>query len=116
MNDLLSTNKLVNDFFMFDSFKPYYSYETFSSKSNENDLEVTLTVPGYGKEDLEVNFSDYDGCLLISSKDKKLNRAVNITNPNSLDLQNIKAKCLNGILTITLPYKKSVPKHKILIE
>ena len=96
---------------------PHHSTETFSSKSDEHGQEITLTVPGYGKEDLEVSFSDSGNSLLVKSKDKKIDKNIYVANVNLLDLDNVKAKCLNGVLTVTLPYKKVAGKKlQITVE
>lgn len=78
---------------------------TMKDNEDKSTKEIKAIVLGYGKEDLEVSFSNYGDQIIITSKDSKLKTSVRISDMNLLDTDAAKAKCLNGILTITIPYK-----------
>ncbi|HKJ78670.1 MAG TPA: Hsp20/alpha crystallin family protein [Prolixibacteraceae bacterium] len=90
----------------------------------EKDFQVELLLPGFPKEDVQMN---YHNNLLTVKMDKKVeeeneekkeefkygqrefgpyNFEKQFKVPNSVDAENIKAKFDNGILRITLPKKE----------
>ena len=96
-------------------------------KETEKAFTVELTTPGYTKKDIHVKV-DANNVLHISAEQKKetkeekenytrkefsygsFNRSFAL--PESIDNDNIKAKCENGVLSVELPKKKEAAKQK----
>ncbi len=82
---------------------------------NENNFELSLAVPGLGKEDIKIDLED--NLLTISSEKEDEKEDVNysrreftyqnfsrsFTLPKTVDTEKIKADYKNGILFVTLP-------------
>ncbi len=108
-----------------DFFKPMFFDETKELKTdikeNENNYELELALPGYGKDEIKVSLEN--GYLTVSAtKQKKeenekhyLRREISESTSrsyyvgNEVTQEQIKAKYLNGILSLTVP--KSQPKQ-----
>ncbi len=108
-----------------DFFKPMFFDETKELKTdikeNENNYELDLALPGYGKDEIKVSLEN--GYLTVSAtKQKKeenekhyLRREISESTSrsyyvgNEVTQEQIKAKYLNGILSLTVP--KSQPKQ-----
>ncbi len=109
-----------------DFFKPMFYDETrelrTDIKENENDYELDLALPGYSKDEIKVALEN--GYLTVSAakqekkEDKKhyLRREIseNISRSyyvgDDVTQEQIKAKFLNGILTLTVP--KAQPQQE----
>ncbi len=109
-----------------DFFKPMFYDETrelrTDIKENENDYELDLALPGYSKDEIKVSLEN--GYLTVSAakrekeEDKKryLRREIseNISRSyyvgDDVTQEQIKAKFLNGILTLTVP--KAQPQQE----
>lgn len=111
---MYSTNltKIIDDIFSFPYVSLDASYAYDSVKSNKEDTKITVIVPGFAKEDLQLNVND--NYLTLSSKleDKKLNRTWKLA--ESADIKNIQAECKNGILTLTIPVKHRLDKTRTI--
>lgn len=108
-----------------DFFKPMF-YEDAREiktdiKENEDNYELDLALPGYGKDEIKVSLKN--GYLTVSANKQKkeedekhyLRREISESTSRSyyvgddVTQEQIKAKFLNGILTLTVP--KSQPKQ-----
>ena len=114
------------------------AYPKINSGTNEHGIVIQCFVPGLSKEDISIEIEEQN-FLIISSKDndshdkcsnpnetlykvwdirefddflllKKFKRKVLIH--SAFDIEKVQASCINGILTITIPRKKS--KEKIV--
>ena len=76
-----------------------------------DDITINLTVPGYGKKDIDIDV--IGDKLTIAGKentDRNLSgfsKTYRISN-DSIDVNNISAKCENGLLVVTVP--KIIPE------
>lgn len=107
-------SKLVDDVFAY----PFLGYSMTIQTDNVYDSFVTnkdgstvisVVVPGFAKEDLELTVNNGQLTLKSKLKDKKLSRW---DLSETADVQNISAECKNGILNITVPIlsKKEKPR------
>ena len=88
---------------------PGVNKEDISIEAGDNDLTIETTFKAYIDE-----FEDEEVELIASSI--KSGRCVKTVRfENSIDLENITAKFINGIVIITIP-KLIIPKHKINVE
>ena len=82
-----------------------------TATETEDDITINLTVPGYGKKDIDINvIGDKLTIAAKENKDRNLSgfkKAYRISN-DSIDVDNISAKCENGLLTVTVP--KIIPE------
>ena len=82
-----------------------------TATETEDDITINLTVPGYGKKDIDIDV--IGDKLTIAGKentDRNLSgfsKTYRISN-DSIDVNNISAKCENGLLVVTVP--KIVPE------
>ena len=82
-----------------------------TATETEDDIIINLTVPGYGKKDIDIDV--IGDKLTIAAKENTdrflsgFSKAYRISN-DSIDVDGIDAKCENGLLTVTVP--KLVPK------
>ena len=82
-----------------------------TATETEDDITINLTVPGYGKKDIDIEMIGDE--LTIAGKENKdrnlsgFKKAYRISN-DSIDVDGINAKCENGLLTVTVP--KIVPE------
>jgi len=82
-----------------------------TATETEDDITINLTVPGYGKKDIDIDV--IGDKLTIAAKentDRNLSgfsKTYRISN-DSIDVDNISAKCENGLLAVTVP--KIVPE------
>lgn len=105
-----SLSKMVDDIFSFQHMNLDASYAYDSIKSDKEGTKITVVVPGFSKEDLELNVSD--NYLTLSSKleDKKFNRSWKLS--DAADAKAVSAECKNGLLTISVPLKAKSDKVK----
>ena len=94
-------------------------YPRFTSQSDDKNLYIEGSLPGYNKKDLSVEFED--GYITIKANsetksslvDKEFNKCFKLPE-TKLDTSKCEAEYLNGILKVSIPYKKdAVKKIKI---
>ena len=107
-------NELTKDFdtFFSDMGEQYSSMiSKRTATETEDDITINLTVPGYGKKDIDIDvIGDKLTIAAKENKDRNLSgfkKAYRISN-DSIDVDNISAKCENGLLVVTVP--KIVPE------
>jgi len=91
--------------------------ETSTVESKDDDLVISIDLPGVEKK--EVDISTQKNRLYVKAyrkdKDGQITRYVDI-DTQTYDVDNIKAKLDLGVLTITVPVRKSSVAKKIAIE
>lgn len=129
MKHYLQTRNNDNSYDLFnvfdDFFKPMFFDETqelkTNIKENENDYELDLALPGFGKDEIKVSLEN--GYLTVSAGKQKteenkhnyIRREISESTSRSyyvgsdVKQEQIKAKYDNGILRLTVP--KSNPKQ-----
>lgn len=89
---------------------PGIDKEEISIEAGDNDLTIEATFKPYVEE-----FEEDAEIEVISSSIKSGRCVKTVRFENSIDLDNITAKFINGIVAITIP-KLIIPKHKINVE
>lgn len=79
-------------------------------EAGDNDITIETTFKPYIEE-----FEEEDEAEVIVAGIKSGRCVKTVRFENSIDLENIKAKFANGIVTITIP-KLIIPKHKVNVE
>lgn len=79
------------------------------TKSNES-YKIELVLPGISKDRLSIDVKE---SILKVSKDSKLLYDYKL---KDINIENITAELINGILTITLPFKSAVPTPSVKIQ
>lgn len=119
------TNNPTDIFDVFDNFfRPVFSEETSSMKTNiretSESYELDIEVPGFTKDQIKVSLENGYLCVVCERKNQEVNGdyrrkeicescARNYYVGEDVSRDSIKAKCENGILTLTIP--KSQPKQ-----
>ena len=89
----------------------YSSLRDYDIKENENGFEINLKIPGVKKEDIVLEVQDKKLKLEIKNDEYSFYNNKYILS-DKLDVDNIKSKLLNGILTINLP--KIITEKKVI--
>jgi HSP20 family protein len=89
---------------------PGVDKEEISIEAGDNDLTIEATFKPYIEE-----FEEDEEVEVIASSIKSGRCVKTVRFENSIDLDNITAKFINGIVIITIP-KLIIPKHKINVE
>lgn len=89
---------------------PGVSKEDISIEAGDNDISIETTFKPYIEE-----FEEDETAELITSSLKSGRCVKTIRFQTSIDLENIKAKFMNGTVIITIP-KLIIPKHKVDVE
>lgn len=89
---------------------PGVDKEEIAIEAGDNDLTIETTFKPYIAE-----FEEDEEVEVIASSIKSGRCVKTVRFENSIDLENITAKFINGIVIITIP-KLIIPKHKINVE
>jgi HSP20 family protein len=116
-------NNMVND--LFAGFDKMLGYPLPSKNKNDNykidsdDGGVTLTmnVPGYNKKLIDVTVEDNSLVIVgnVNSGDTD-GFSHKFTIGEKLDIENISATVVDGVLTVSLPYREEVKPRKIEVK
>ena len=82
------------------------------STEKDGSTKITVYVPGFAKEDFNLQVSDSNLKLTTKDENKKLSRSWKLS--DSADTKNISAECKNGILTVNIPVKAKVDKSRTI--
>ena len=83
-------------------------------EENEHEYEITAELPGYDKNKINV-FIEHNILKLTAECKRYGNMIKQFKLTNDSDIENIQAKYINGILTITIP-KTQTSKRVISIQ
>lgn len=107
-----SLSRMLDDVFSFPvlNMNTWYTYDDV--KHDKNGTTILIAVPGFSKENLQLNLND--NYLTLSSKleDKEISRSWRLA--DLADTKAIKADCKNGILTISIPFKAKSDKSRVI--
>ena len=109
--------KSLLDNFFDDSFairKMNYMTYTDDVKYNDEGATIKMKVPGFNKKSIDISVdSEY---LIIEGKtaDDSFTKRFSIDNKYNLD--SIDAKVVDGLLTLSVPYKAEVKPRKIKVS
>ncbi len=115
--ELPTMENFLNEFFGRNTFlENNYDFSPKTKiKENENDYTITLALPGFKKEDINIKIED--DILMISSEVEKDDYKRSFKNsyriPEDVDVEKIEASMLDGILTITIGKFKELPKTNV---
>lgn len=115
--ELPTMNDFLNDFFG-RSFLNDLSYDFIPkvrTKENEEDYGLSFALPGFKKEDININIED--DILIVSSNVEKDDFKQSFENkyqiPEDVDREKINATMEDGILKINIGKYKELPKSNI---
>ena len=109
-------NSLLDNFFD-DSFairKMNYMNYTDEVTHNDDGATIKLKVPGFNKKSIDISV-DVE-TLTIEGKTDDDSFIKRYTIDNKFDFDSIDAKVIDGLLTLTLPYKAEVKPKKIKVN
>ena len=107
-----NVNKMINDIFAV----PYVRWSSMQlehddiSTEKDGTTKITVYVPGFAKEDFNLQVNDNTLKLNTRDENKKFERSWKLA--DSADTKNVSAECKNGILTINIPVKAKVDKSR----
>ena len=113
---MILTSGLLNDLFD-DSFAIKRMNEIIKQKEITHDDDgatIKLKVPGFNKKSIDISVdSEY---LTIEGKTDDDSFTKRYSIDNKFDFDSIDAKVIDGLLTLTLPYKAEVKPRKIKVS
>ena len=113
---MILTSSLLNDFFD-DSFaiRKMNEIKTQGEVTHDDDgATIKLKVPGFNKKSIDISVdSEY---LTIEGKTDDDSFTKRYAIDNKFDFDSIDAKVVDGLLTLTLPYKAEVKPRKIKVS
>jgi HSP20 family molecular chaperone IbpA len=106
-------DKMINDVFAV----PHIRWSTLEKNlvdefttEKDGSTKIIVYVPGFAKEDFNLQVIDSELRLTTKDENKKLKRSWKLS--DSADTKNISAECKNGILTINVPLKAKTDKSR----
>ena len=112
---MILTSGLLNDLFD-DSFAIKRMNEIIKQKEITHDDDgatIKLKVPGFNKKSIDISVDSEH--LTIEGKTDDDSFIKRYTIDNKFDFDSIDAKVIDGLLTLTLPYKAEVKPRKIKV-
>ena len=113
---MILTSGLLNDFFD-DSFAIKRMNEIIKQKEITHDDDgaiIKLKVPGFNKKSIDISVDSEH--LTIEGKTDDDSFIKRYAIDNKFDFDSIDAKVVDGLLTLTLPYKAEVKPRKIKVN
>ena len=94
--------------------KPVLNYHT---DKDDNGYNLEIPVPGLSKKDVTVSTNERTLVIKYENADEKWVGTTerSFTMPDEVDVESIKAKVENGLLTVSLPYAEKI-KKSITVE
>ena len=113
---MILTSGLLNDFFD-DSFAIKRMNEIKSQNEITHDDDgatIKLKVPGFNKKSIDISVDSETLTIEGKTDDDSFTKRYSID--NKFDFDSIDAKVIDGLLTLTLPYKAEVKPRKIKVS
>ena len=113
---MILTSGLLNDLFD-DSFAIKRMNEIIKQKEithDENGATIKLKVPGFNKKSIDISVDSEHLTIEGKTDDDSFTKRYAID--NKFDFDSIDAKVVDGLLTLTLPYKAEVKPRKIKVS
>lgn len=92
----------------------YYSSEKIIY--GENGITLTVDVPGFTKQTIDLKVEDGILSLKGDNEGRKLSKQWRINDREKFDMENISASVKDGVLTVVLPLSESGKPIKIKVE
>ena len=112
---MILTSGLLNDLFD-DSFAIKRMNEKIKQKEITHDDDgatIKLKVPGFNKKSIDISVDSEHLTIEGKTDDDSFTKRYSID--NKFDFDSIDAKVVDGLLTLTLPYKSEVKPRKIKV-
>ena len=113
---MILTSGLLNDLFD-DSFAIKRMNEIIKQKEITHDDDgatIKLKVPGFNKKSIDISVDSETLTIEGKTDDDSFTKKYSVD--NKFDFDSIDAKVIDGLLTLTLPYKADVKPRKIKIN
>ena len=113
---MILTSGLLNDFFD-DTFAIKRMNKIISEKEITHDDDgatIKLKVPGFNKKSIDISVDSEHLTIEGKTDDDSFTKRYAID--NKFDFDSIDAKVIDGLLTLTLPYKAEVKPRKIKVS
>ena len=113
---MILTSGLLNDLFD-DSFAIRRMNEIIKQKEITHDDDgatIKLKVPGFNKKSIDISVDSETLTIEGKTDDDSFTKRYSID--NKFDFDSIDAKVIDGLLTLTLPYKAEVKPRKIKVS
>ena len=113
---MILTSGLLNDLFD-DSFAIKRMNEIIKQKEITHDDDgatIKLKVPGFNKKSIDISVDSEHLTIEGKTDDDSFTKRYAID--NKFDFDSIDAKVIDGLLTLTLPYKAEVKPRKIKVS
>ena len=109
------TQDLLNNFFD-DSFaiRTFNNYKSDNVTHNDDGATIKLKVPGFNKKSIDISVDSETLTIEGKTDDDSFTKRYSVD--NKFDFDSIDAKVIDGLLTLTLPYKAEVKPRKIKIN
>ena len=110
---MLLTSSIINDFFN-DDFAIRRMNQTGDVTHNDDGATIKLKVPGFNKKSIDISVDSET--LIIEGKTEDDSFTKRYSVDNKFDFDSIDAKVIDGLLTLSLPYKAEVKPKKIKVN
>ena len=113
---MILTSSLINDLFD-DTFAIKRMNEIIKQKEITHDDDgatIKLKVPGFNKKSIDISVDSEHLTIEGKTDDDSFTKRYSID--NKFDFDSIDAKVVDGLLTLTLPYKAEVKPRKIKVS
>ena len=113
---MILTSNLIDNFFD-DSFairKMNYMNYTDEVTHNDDGATIKLKVPGFNKKSIDISVDSEHLIIEGKTDDDSFTKRYSID--SKFDFDSIDAKVVDGLLTLTLPYKAEVKPRKIKVN
>ena len=114
-------DNMVNDFFwdldrIFTS-SPNRDYINYKTHSDEDGVTLTMNVPGYNKKLIDVSV-EADTLVIKGQSNSGDTEGFekSFTLNDRLDTDNVEATIVDGVLTVTIPYRAEVKPRKVEVK
>ena len=114
---MILTANLINDFFNDDfttSIKSFNNYKTDNVSHDDDGVTIKLKVPGFNKKSIDISVDSEHLTIEGKTDDDSFVKRYSID--NKFDLDEIDAKVVDGLLTLSIPYKAEVKPRKIKVN
>ena len=112
---MILTSNLINDFFNDDfAIRTFNNYKSDNVTHDEDGATIKLKVPGFNKKSIDISVDSETLTIEGKTDDDSFTKKYSVD--NKFDFDSIDAKVIDGLLTLTLPYKADVKPRKIKIN
>ena len=110
---MLLTSSIINDFFNND-FAIRRMNQTDNVTHDDNGATVKLKVPGFNKKSIDISVDSETLTIEGKTEDDAFTKKYSVD--NKFDFDSIDAKVIDGLLTLSLPYRAEVKPKKIKVN